>query len=60
MQRKNLARFAIVAGLCSSLALPTAVFADQWITDESLNGVATAQPQKDDIAPNKGQFNKVN
>ena len=56
MQRKNLARFAIVAGLCSSLALPTAVFADQWITDESLNGVATAQPQKDDIVPNKGQY----
>lgn len=56
MRRGNLARIAVVAGLCSSLALPTAAFAETWITDDSLSNTETTAPTQDDVKPNTGQY----
>ena len=56
MQHSNLVRLAIMASLCGSIALPAAAFGETWVTDDSLTGTASAQPQQDDVKPTSGQY----
>ena len=56
MQRSNLARLAVVATLCSSLAIPATAFAETWFADSDLTGTASSQPEQDAVKPNAGQL----
>ena len=56
MRHSNFARLAIMAGLCSSLALPAAAFAETWVNDDALTGTATEAPAQDEVKPTNGQY----
>ena len=56
MRHGNIARLAVMATLCSSLALPAAAFGETWFTDGELGGTATSAPEPDEVKPNAGQL----
>ncbi len=56
MHRSNLARLAVMAGLCSSLALPVAAYAETWVGDSQLGGTVATAPEQDAVKPNGGQY----